>query len=376
MAQPRFAMLPPRTLRSASLRHRSTLLRSAVARRWCALPLLANAMHCPCHAGLRCALPSLCNACQCPCHAVVAAQSHRTSPPCRRIGSHCHAPASQRPAIAARTAPCSCGSMRRPAPQPRSCASPPPCCAFDALPSRINALLSDALAVRRNPQPLLCQSSPLLCHAAASRRGAVPSHAAALLRSAAAALARAFPCPSWAVHCPCWPAHCFSVAVPAIAPPSQCFATYCLRGSVPRLSLPTPRLALPPLRLALPRFAAASPSLAIALLRRATPWQLEAKPQHRTVPPIGATPSQRSPEHSRRRASYAIPQPFPASLFLSLATLVSATALLCCAIAQRRLAIAAQGVSVPSLRCAFGSFAVARPSAVGRRQSSRGVATP
>lgn len=55
----------------------------------------------------------------------------------------------------------------------------------------------------------------------------------------------------------------------------------------------------------------------------------------------------------------ALPQPFPASLFLSLATLVSAAALLCCAIAQRRFAIAAQGVPVQSPRCAFGSFAVA-----------------
>jgi len=72
-------------------------------------------------------------------------------------------------------------------------------------------------------------------------------------------------------------------------------------------------------------------------------------------------PLQRSPEHSRRPAMRftALPQPFPASLFLSLATLIRATALLCCAIAQSRLAIAAQGVPVPSLGCAYVSVAVA-----------------
>ena len=168
MAQPRFAMPLPRTLRSASLRRCSALV---------AMPSPADGVLCPClpmpctALAMRAfAVPcrrfaTLANALAMPSSPRKAAARNRHAPAQHRLAlpSHrfaFHAPAYQRPAIAARRAPCSCGSMRRPAPQPRICASPPPCRAFDALPPPNSALLCNAVAVRRNPQPLLCQSSP------------------------------------------------------------------------------------------------------------------------------------------------------------------------------------------------------------------------
>ncbi len=222
-----------------------------------------------------------------------------------------------------------------------------------ATPQLSDAILSPCYANLRHS---------LADHALPSRCCPKPCRRNALLRSASAALARAFPCYRW-------PAHCFALARRSGAAQCRRRASHC-----PAFASPCP--AVPPLigaptclataspcsALALLCHSTASPSLAIALLRRATPWQRSADHSRRVVPPSSAMPLQRSPEHSRRLA---LPQPFPASLFLSLATLVSAAALLCCAIAQRRLAIAAQGVTVPSLRCAFGSFAVAGHVASG-----------
>ena len=191
--------------------------------------------------------------------------------PCRRMVEHFHAPASQRPAIAARTAPCRLWAMRRPAPQPPSCASPPLCCAFDALPPPTSALLCNAIAVRPNTQPLLCQSSP-------SRCCPKPCRCDALLRSAAAALARAFPCRRHSVHCPSWPAHCFSFARRSGAAQCRRRASHCPAFASPCSAVP-PLIGAPAcLAAASPCSASAllchsvaSPSLAIALLRRATP---------------------------------------------------------------------------------------------------------
>lgn len=225
----------------------------------------------------------------------------------------------------------------------------------DALPQPTSALLSNAPAVRRNPQPLLCQPSP-------SRCCPKPCRCDALLRSAIAALARAFPC------C-CWPAHCFALArrsgaaqcrrrsshCPAFASP--CSAVPPLIGSPTCLATAMLCLAFaddasPCSALALLCHSTASPSLAIALLRRATSPQRRADHSLRVVPPSSDMPLQRSPEHSRCSAMRfrALPQPFPASLCLSFPTLVSAAALLCCAIAQRRHRGSGRSRAKPSLR--------------------------
>ena len=164
-----------------------------------ALACQCHALPLPCGASLCLAAALSCLAVPLPCRRRRAKPSQGIAMPsrvyvwpCRRMVEHFHAPASQRPAIAARTAPCLCGSMRRPAPQSRSCASPPLCRAFDALPPPTSALLCNAAAVRPNPQPLLCQSSPPPCRPCTSL--AVLSQAMPLRCSAPLCRSRACPC--------------------------------------------------------------------------------------------------------------------------------------------------------------------------------------
>lgn len=273
-------VLCPRMATRASLRPCRASCSYAVARRWCALPLLANAMHCPCHACLRCALPPLCHAYQCPCHAVVAAQSRRIESLCR-----CHARPCHRPCIPThRHRRADSAMLMRANAAPRSAAAY--LCFAAALPCvRCSAAAKQRLALQRHSCPTQSSALAMPIFAAALLAPAMPSRCCpkpcrrnALLRSASAALARAFPCPSWAVHCPCWPAHCFAFARRSGAAQCRRRASHC-----PAFASPCP--AMPPLigaptclasaspcsALALLCHPVASPSLAIALLRRATP---------------------------------------------------------------------------------------------------------
>lgn len=154
----------------------------------------------------------------------------------RRMGEHFHAPAHQSAAIAARTAPCSCGSMRRPAPQPRIRASPSRGRAF-----RCSAAANQRLALQRHScatqysvvaMPIfalavLSQAMPLPCPAPLCRCRSYPCFAFAVLviarsSNAVAALSRAFPCHGLA-------AHSIALAVLAISPSSPRPAPQCLR---------------------------------------------------------------------------------------------------------------------------------------------------
>ena len=140
----------------------------------------------------------------------------------------------------------------------------------DALPPPTSALLCNALAVRPNTQPLLCQSSPLLCHASAlpSRFCPKPCRCRSYPCLAVAALARAFPCR-------CWPAHCFAFARRSGAAQCRRRASHCPAFASPCSALP-PLIGAPTcLAAASPCSASAllchsvaSPSLAIAFLRR------------------------------------------------------------------------------------------------------------
>lgn len=288
MAQPRFAMPLPRTLRSASLRLRSALV---------AMPSPADGVLCPC-LPMPCTAPAM-RAFAVPCRrcASLANALAMPSSPRKAAALNRYAVAMLVHAIAARTAPCSCWAMRRPAPQPRSCASPPLFCAL-----RCSAAAKQRLALQRRSCPT--QSSAV----------AMPTFALAVLSQAMPLPCSALPQPLLVVLSP-------AVAGLPIAFPSPCQTFPRLRDALSRSAFASPCSALPPrigaptcLATAMLCFAtaspcsasallchpSASPSLAIALLRRATPLQ-------------------RSPEHSRRPAMRftALPLPLPASLFLS-----------------------------------------------------------
>lgn len=272
-----------------------------------------------------------------------ASPLHTKAPPSPRGQRHAHAGQCGAP-LRSRVAVL----RRRPAVRSMLCRRQPAPCF--ATPQLSDAILSPCYANLRRR---------LADHALPSRCCPKPCRCDALLRSAVAALIRAFPCRRLPAHCFAFArrsgaaqcrrraSHCPAFASPCPASPPQIGAPTCLATAMLCLASASPCSAL-----ALLCHSTASPSLAIALLRRVTPPQRRADHSLRVVPPSSDMPLQRSPEHSRCSAMRfrALPQPRLAMRFLSLATLVSATALLCCAIAQSRHRGSGRFRAKPSLR--------------------------